>query len=143
MQMTYRAGYVAGVTIRASVFAAVAVRVCLRCVGVQRTAQLLARLSARCALADTACPPTANLVTVSDFAQRVADVCAFFPARMLCLDQSLILWFFLRRRGLLPTFRIGVRPLPFAAHAWVELDGVPLNEDWERVRLLRPLWVYA
>lgn len=143
MQMTYRAVYVAGVTIRACVFAAVAVRVLLRCVGVQRTAQLLARLSARCSLAATACPPTENSVTVSDVTQRISDVCAFFPARILCLDQSLILFFFLRRRGLLPTFRIGVRPLPFAAHAWVELDGTPLNEAWEHVRLLRPLWVYA
>jgi len=53
----------------------------------------------------------------------------FFPARALCLEQSLALYVLLRQRGHRPTLKIGVQPLPFYAHAWVELGGKPLNED--------------
>jgi hypothetical protein len=45
-----------------------------------------------------------------------------------CLRQSLLLYAWLRRRGLRPALELGVkeRDGPFQAHAWVELEGVPL-----------------
>jgi hypothetical protein len=47
-----------------------------------------------------------------------------------CLEESLGLWWLLRRQGIASELRIGVRKLDekFEAHAWVERDGVALNE---------------
>ena len=46
-----------------------------------------------------------------------------------CLPRSLVLWGLLRARG--AVIRLGVAQSAargFAAHAWVELDGQPLND---------------
>lgn len=64
-------------------------------------------------------------------AERVATAAAFFPGRAECLEQSLTLYLLLRRRGVPVELRLGVQPYPFAAHAWVEHDGVPLNDRAE------------
>lgn len=47
-----------------------------------------------------------------------------------CLTRSLYLWWLLRRRGVGAKLRIGVRLEDGAleAHAWVEHDGVPVND---------------
>ena len=47
-----------------------------------------------------------------------------------CLEKSLTLWHLLRSQGIDSTIRIGARKLTgeFNAHAWVERNGVPLNE---------------
>jgi hypothetical protein len=47
-----------------------------------------------------------------------------------CLEKSLALWWLLRRQGIVSEVRIGARKLggKFEAHAWVERDGVALNE---------------
>lgn len=63
--------------------------------------------------------------------ERVAMAAAFFPGRAECLEQSLTLYLLLRRRGVAVELRLGVQPYPFAAHAWVEHDGVPLNDRAE------------
>jgi hypothetical protein len=46
-----------------------------------------------------------------------------------CLEQSLVLWWLLRRRGIAAELRIGARKEleRFEAHAWVEVDSVVLN----------------
>lgn len=69
--------------------------------------------------------------------------------RALCLPHSLVLVYLLRRRGLPCELMIGaqISDQEFAAHAWVELDGIPLNDeggiensfrafsiDWNRTR---------
>lgn len=49
----------------------------------------------------------------------------------LCLGRSLVLWFMLRRRGFDAELVIGAEPVRagvLPAHAWVELDGVPVND---------------
>jgi hypothetical protein len=48
-----------------------------------------------------------------------------------CLRQALLLHWLLRRRGLQPELRIGVRKQGEAldAHAWMELDGHPLQSS--------------
>lgn len=46
-----------------------------------------------------------------------------------CLPRSLVLWGLLRTRG--AVIRFGVAQAPpqgIAAHAWVELDGRPIND---------------
>lgn len=47
-----------------------------------------------------------------------------------CLKKSLVLWWLLRRQGISSELRIGVQRLEgkFSAHAWVECDGVVLND---------------
>lgn len=47
-----------------------------------------------------------------------------------CLSQSLALEWLLRRSGVAPTLRLGVRlgEPKFAAHAWIECDGRVLND---------------
>ncbi len=76
-------------------------------------------------------------------ARKVALAAAFFPGRALCLEQSVTLWLLLRRRGVQADLRLGVRPYPFGAHAWVEHGGVPVNEDPELVRSFATLPSFA
>jgi hypothetical protein len=47
-----------------------------------------------------------------------------------CLKRSLVLWALLRCQGIDSQLRIGVRQTAgeFAAHAWVDYDGVVLND---------------
>lgn len=61
---------------------------------------------------------------------RTAD--GLYPAReapLDCLPRSLALTRFLRMSGWPVTHMIGVALDPFEAHAWVELDGHPLDES--------------
>lgn len=45
-----------------------------------------------------------------------------------CLQRSLAITLLCRIRGVWPTWCTGVRTAPFAAHAWVEVDGQPVGE---------------
>jgi hypothetical protein len=71
---------------------------------------------------------SADFALIDDIAMRVATAAAFYPRRALCLEQSLALFVLLRRRGIAAGLRFGVQTLPFSAHAWVEVDGRPINE---------------
>ena len=54
-------------------------------------------------------------------------------ARPNCLEESLVLWYLLRRQYIPAALRIGVRKTQgaFEAHAWVEYQGAPLNHgEW-------------
>jgi len=53
------------------------------------------------------------------------------PYKANCLQQSVTLWWLLRRKGLESDLRIGARtgPSGFEAHAWVEFGGLSLNES--------------
>jgi len=48
-----------------------------------------------------------------------------------CLEESLTLWYLLRKQGIAASLRIGVRKEneKFEAHAWVEHRGEALNQD--------------
>ncbi|MGH9383052.1 MAG: lasso peptide biosynthesis B2 protein [Vicinamibacterales bacterium] len=52
------------------------------------------------------------------------------PLRGNCLSESITLWLLLRRSGHDCFLRIGARrsTTGLEAHAWVEMDGVPLND---------------
>lgn len=47
-----------------------------------------------------------------------------------CLKKSLVLWALLRHQGISSELRIGIKRDTdnFEAHAWVECDGVALND---------------
>ena len=57
-----------------------------------------------------------------------------------CLEQSLVLWSLLRRHGFAAELKIGARKEAgrFEAHAWVELDRVPLNDETSSNRQFAP-----
>lgn len=46
-----------------------------------------------------------------------------------CLQRSLATALLCRMRGSWPTWCTGVRTQPFAAHAWVEAEGIPVGEE--------------
>ncbi len=56
----------------------------------------------------------------------VTRLLGVLPRDPRCLQKSLVLTELLARRGIPATLVIGVRPDPFAAHAWVEHAGRPL-----------------
>ncbi|MGQ0816175.1 MAG: lasso peptide biosynthesis B2 protein [Gemmatimonadota bacterium] len=64
---------------------------------------------------------------------QVLAATAIYPGRSKCLEQSIVTYVLLRRRGFDAQLRLGVQPYPFFAHAWVELDGVPITESMELV----------
>jgi hypothetical protein len=76
--------------------------------------------------------PISDSITL-EAAQRIARLQAItaatlFPG-MTCLEQSLVLFWMLHRRGMNPQFRIGARKDEgrFEAHAWVEMNGTVLD----------------
>lgn len=50
------------------------------------------------------------------------------PRPYVCLFDSLALMHFLLARGVRAEFTIGARTRPFAAHAWVSIEGLPVND---------------
>jgi Transglutaminase-like superfamily len=80
-------------------------------------------------------PTGANVVDTISAAQRVARLEAATARalflRSTCLEQSLVLCWMLRRRGMSPVLRVGARKDAdrLEAHAWVEIDGIALGDD--------------
>lgn len=64
----------------------------------------------------------------------VAIASALYPGRALCLEQSLVLYYLLRKTGVPAQFRIGVQPYPFLAHAWVQYQGKVVTDVPEHVK---------
>jgi len=63
-----------------------------------------------------------------DAVMNVSLACA---GREGCLPRSLATVLLCRLRGRWATWCVGVRRIPpFGAHAWVEVDGVPVDEDY-------------
>lgn len=99
--------------------------------GFARTEHFLKRASG--ALLDCA-PSGIDRDRAMAVVRNVIRAAVYVPTRAVCLEQSLVIWFLLRRRGFNASVRIGVQPLPFAAHAWVELNGMPLDQHEDFVR---------
>jgi hypothetical protein len=62
-------------------------------------------------------------------------------ARDRCLLDSLALVGFLASAGIESRWVIGVKTAPFGAHAWVQRDGVVLNDQHTRARAFTPILV--
>ena len=65
--------------------------------------------------------------------------------RANCLEQSLVLWWLLARKGIESELRFGARKedVRLEAHAWVECCGVPLNEASDVHQQFRPFEAVA
>lgn len=101
----------------------------LRLVGFKRCQTALARL----APVNGAHPTERadSLMRQARAAARMVSVAARYgPYRATCLRQSLTLWWLLRRQGIASDLCFGARKEAgrVEAHAWVELQGVALNE---------------
>jgi hypothetical protein len=66
--------------------------------------------------------------TARDTVVAVSLTCA---GREGCLPRSLATILLCRVQGQWPTWCVGARRFPpFGAHAWVEVDGLPVDEDY-------------
>lgn len=54
--------------------------------------------------------------------------CVWYPKQALCLQRSFVTTYLLRKHGVSANMILGAQKLPFKAHAWVEVDGRPVNE---------------
>jgi hypothetical protein len=119
-----------------------ALRLLLACAGFVRSYAWIER---RSPVAGARVATGAELARAQEIA-ALADIAGRRgPVHANCLPQALLVHALLRRRGLSPQLRIGVRKEAgvFDAHAWVELGGQPLaqatlrhvmlpREDWAR-----------
>ncbi len=64
------------------------------------------------------------------YARRIGAAARRHPLPVACLQRSLVLHYWLRADGVPSEFRIGVRKEDgvLKAHAWIEIDGRPINE---------------
>jgi hypothetical protein len=76
--------------------------------------------------------------------QAIASVCAavdragtYYPKQALCLQRSAVVTCLLRMKGVDAQMVIGCRKAPFRGHAWVEVDGIPVNDDLEMQNLYK------
>ncbi|MGH7516868.1 MAG: lasso peptide biosynthesis B2 protein [Gemmatimonadales bacterium] len=79
----------------------------------------------------------ADVVKAAEHAVAMAG--ALYPGRALCLEQSLVLYYLLRRQGVAVRYCQGVQPYPFEGHAWIEYRGEPINDVGEHVKLFARL----
>ena len=66
-----------------------------------------------------------------DIARMAAAAARYLPFRTNCLEQSLVLWWLLRRRRIAADLKIGARKEAnrFQAHAWVDFEGGGATEE--------------
>lgn len=111
------------------------VSLALRVLGFQRVQAVLRRWSAEMPAA-----PENAAETAQHTAEIVNAAANRGFIRANCLKRSLVLWYLLRRRGIVTDLRIGVRrgDNGFEAHAWIEYAGVVINDNPRYVALFAP-----
>jgi len=101
------------------------IRVSLRLRGFSPTfAALQQRANSAPTTSDTANDP------VSKTNRMIHAAARYSLMRHTCLEESLCLWYLLRKQGVTSQLRIGVRKEngKFEAHAWVECNGQAVNQ---------------
>ena len=101
--------------------------------GYGRTRRMIERVSRR---TPARAATSAEIADAQALARLAASAGANALGEATCLRRALLLHGWLRRRGLRPALLLGLptnAPAPaagdFSAHAWVELEGVPLLES--------------
>ena len=101
--------------------------------GYGRTRRMIERVSRR---TPARAATSAEIADAQALARLAASAGANTLGEATCLRRALLLHGWLRRRGLQPALLLGLpanaaAPAAgdFSAHAWVELDGVPLLES--------------
>jgi hypothetical protein len=104
----------------------------LRLAGLRRWKAVLLLLTPRAA--DSASPSDPAVIESAQVITRIQQVAArHIILHTSCLEQSLVLWWLLGRRGIAADLRVGARKEAgfFEAHAWVQLGSVVLNDPGE------------
>jgi hypothetical protein len=109
-------------------------KIALKVLGFERTWRWIRGRAERTPLRSDVDP-----VVVAAVEYKVALAAALYPGRALCLERSLTLYSYLRRRGVAVRYRMGVQMYPFGAHAWVEYRGQAINDVPEHVKQFRPV----
>jgi hypothetical protein len=78
---------------------------------------------------------------IEHICKAINYACVLYPKRVLCLQRSFVTTCLARMCGVAAQMVIGAQKFPFKAHAWVETNGVVVNEKtnvqeiygvWER-----------
>jgi len=75
----------------------------------------------------------------ADVVWAVDEACVWYVKRAACLQRSAVATCLLRRGGHAATLLVGYRAVPFESHAWVEVDGVVVNDRPEYQTCFRVL----
>ena len=81
----------------------------------------------------------ARFDTLDEICTAVNHACVWYPKQALCLQRSFVTTYLLRKHGVSAQMVLGAQKLPFKAHAWVEVDGRPVNER-SNVRATFAVW---
>lgn len=73
------------------------------------------------------CSPE-NELTIEKICHSVDLACVFYFKQVLCLQRSAATTLLLRRYGFDAEMVIGAQIIPFQSHAWVEVNGVIVND---------------
>jgi len=73
-------------------------------------------------------PGACETATVQQLCHAIDVAAALYFKQTLCLQRSAAAACLLKRHGFAAELVIGVQQLPFLAHAWVELNGLVVND---------------
>lgn len=76
---------------------------------------------------------------VARVCKAVNYACVWYPKTALCLQRSFVTTYMLRSQGVAAQMVLGAQKLPFHAHAWVEVDGQPIDEG-SNVQAAYAIW---
>jgi hypothetical protein len=74
-----------------------------------------------------------DVTVIAQISRAVERASVWYPKKALCLQRSAVTTCLLRQRGVQAQMVVGVRAMPFLAHAWVEVQGRVVN-DLPRVK---------
>ncbi|WP_019499452.1 lasso peptide biosynthesis B2 protein [Pseudanabaena sp. PCC 6802] len=99
---------------------------CIHLLGMGRTQYALLKLCPQA----TSRSPESLWLQVETTARMVAIAAHYSQYWANCLKRSLVLWYLLRRQGIVSDLRIGVQQIAgeVQAHAWVEYQNKVLND---------------
>ena len=74
-------------------------------------------------------PAAHNAIEIARVMAAIERVCLWYVPRSRCLHRSAVLVSLLRSVGVDAVMVMGIRVEPYAGHAWVEVNGVVVNDD--------------
>jgi hypothetical protein len=124
-------GFERGIVVEAGV-ALIVTWAGLRLAGFRRWKSMLAWFTP--SSVENAPPGSSTLESARVIARMESTAARNLLFRASCLEQSMVLWWLLRSRGIPVELRVGARKQGerFEAHAWVEFEGTVLNDADEQ-----------
>jgi len=72
---------------------------------------------------------TPDAQAVGRICAAVNEACSWYITHALCLQRSAAATYMLRKAGVPATMVIAARKMPFHGHAWVEVEGIVVNDE--------------